>query len=253
MFRNLLSNRLIQAGLAFFVIVVGGSLLYSWHAQRTTENEFGKRPQAVSLIENKQATSTAPVDFQTEGVVNTPEENTDIETMVEETEALENQTFDLADTFLPDDMGSEEKIPADFPETPEGFPMTPLWDDDTFPNYQKGDMPGHEMIYRVLIKLWNQGDHNFINGIRDTSNGRVYPLYPDTIYVKSWKKHVVRSPPDKPRTIRVPRGIVGTHIRFFTPEELYFHGVEASYPEIKFVEKHTAGYDPETFLTDDEK
>ena len=194
MFRNLLSNRLIQAGLAFFVIVVGGILLYSWHAQRTTENEFGKRPQAVSLIENKQATSTAPVDFQTEGVVNTPEENTDIETMVEETEALEDETFDLADTILPDDMGSEEKVPADFPETPEGFPMTPLWDDDRFPNYQKGDMPGHEMIYRVLIKLWNQGDHNFITGIRDTSNGRVYPLYPDTIYVTSWKKHVVRSP-----------------------------------------------------------
>ncbi len=252
MFRNLLSSRLIQAGLAFFVIVVGGILLYSWHAQRTTENEFGKRPQAVSLIENKQATSTAPVDVQTEGVVNTPEENTDIETMVEETEALENETFDLADTFLPDDMGSEEKVPADFPETPEGFPMTPIWDDDMFPNYQKGDMHDHEMIYRVLIKLWNQGDHDFINGVLDFGNGRVYPLYPDTIYVK-WKKRVVRSPDNSPRTIRVPRTLVGTHDRNFTLEELYIKGVEASYPEINFVEEDTAGYDPETFLTDDEK
>lgn len=252
MFRNLLSSRLIQAGLAFFVIVVWGILLYSWHAQRTTENEFGKRPQAVSLIENKQATSTAPVDFQTEGVVNTPEENTDIETMVEETEALENETFDLADTFLPDDMGSEEKVHADFPMTPEGFPMTPVWDDDMFPNYQKGDMHDHEMIYRVLIKLWNQGDHDFINGFLDSDNGRVYPLYPDTLYV-SWKKRTVRSPDNPPRTIRVPSTLLGTHDRNFTLEEMHIIGLEASYPEIKFVEKHTAGYDPETFLTADEK
>ena len=143
MFRNLLSSRLIQAGLAFFVIVVGGSLLYSWHAQRTTENEFGKRPQAVSLIENKQATSTAPVDFQTEGVVNTPEENTDIETMVEETEALENETFDLADTFLPDDMGSEEKVPADFSRNPRGF------SDDTL----VGTMMGSRIIKKAICMI----------------------------------------------------------------------------------------------------
>jgi len=52
MFRDLFSSRLIQAGLAFFVVVVVGSLLYSWHARRTTESEFGKRPQAVSPIVN---------------------------------------------------------------------------------------------------------------------------------------------------------------------------------------------------------
>ena len=253
MFRDLLSSRLIQAGLAFFVIVVVGSLLYSWHAQRTTETAFGKRPQAVSSIENKQETSTVPIDFQTEGFVNTPEENTDIEAMGEETEALENETaiFDIADAFLPDDMGSEEKVPADFPETPEGFPMTPVWEDDSYPNYQKGDMPDHETIDRVLIKLWNQGDHDFINGVLDGDNSRVYPLYPDTLYV-TWKEEVVDSP-EGPRTIRYPGTFFGTHDPKFTPEELYFFGVEASYPEVNFVEKHTAGYDPETFLTDNEK
>ncbi len=39
MFNQLLSSRLIQAGFAFCVIVVGG-LLYSWHAQRMTEKEM---------------------------------------------------------------------------------------------------------------------------------------------------------------------------------------------------------------------
>lgn len=36
MFRGLLSSRLIQVGFVFFVVVVSGSLLYSWHVQRTT-------------------------------------------------------------------------------------------------------------------------------------------------------------------------------------------------------------------------
>ena len=71
MFRDLLSSRLIQAGLAFFVIVVVGSLLYSWHAQRTTETAFGKRPQAVSSIENKQEANTAPLTGQATSIEST--------------------------------------------------------------------------------------------------------------------------------------------------------------------------------------
>ena len=126
--------------------------------------------------------------------------------------------------------------------------MTPLWADDRFPNYQKGDMPEHETLYRVLIKLWNQGDHDFTNGYLDHNNGRVYPLYPDTLYV-TWKEEVVDTP-EGPRTLRVPGTFVGTHDRHFTPEELYFFGVEASSPEVNFVDKHTSGIDPETFLTD---
>ena len=48
MFGDLLSSRMIQAGLVFFVLVVGGSLLYSWHVHRTTDAEF-PRPDAVQV------------------------------------------------------------------------------------------------------------------------------------------------------------------------------------------------------------
>ena len=132
MFRDLLSSRLIQAGLAFFVLCVGGSLLHSWHVHRTTDAEFGKRPPAVSSIENKPETSTSAVDFQTEGVTNTPNETTDTQ-IPETTEALPNADLDLADAFLPDDFVSEEEAPAEevavspfgfgpYPEVPAGVP-----------------------------------------------------------------------------------------------------------------------------------
>ena len=73
MFRDLLSSRLIQAGLAFFVIVVGGGLLYRWHAHRTTEAEFGKRPQAVvSPLKNRDpSTNTAPSTGQAASIEST--------------------------------------------------------------------------------------------------------------------------------------------------------------------------------------
>ena len=48
MFGDLLSSRMIQAGLVFFVVVVGGSLLYSWHVHRTTEAELARHNRLVS-------------------------------------------------------------------------------------------------------------------------------------------------------------------------------------------------------------
>ena len=48
MFGDLLSRRMIQAGLVFFVLVVGSSLLYSWHVHRTTEAELARHNRLVS-------------------------------------------------------------------------------------------------------------------------------------------------------------------------------------------------------------
>ena len=117
MLRDLLSSRWFQGGFAFFVLCVGGSLLYSWHVHRTTEAEFGKTPLTVesplaveSRLKNKQETNPAPVDFQTEGVTNTPDENTDRhlsdETAAETTD--ETKPLDLTGAFLPDDIATPE-------------------------------------------------------------------------------------------------------------------------------------------------
>lgn len=92
MLRDLLSSRAIQVGFVFFLLVVGGSLLYSWHVHRTTEAEFGKRQLAVESLKNTPETNTAPVDIQTEGVTNTPEEHTDTP-MPDETELLDMSTL----------------------------------------------------------------------------------------------------------------------------------------------------------------
>ena len=203
MFRDLLSSRLIQAGLVFFVLVVGGSLLYSWHVHRTTEAEFGKRPPAVSSIENKQATSTAPVDIQTEGIVNTPAENTDRHLSdTTEAETIDETEFaEIADAFEPDDVGTEE-TPAEevavspfgfgpYPEVPEAYrekigPPSWEWPEEIQQRQTPTRRRRFELMGRVLIKLWNNGDREFTGAT--TGHGKIYPTYPKTAYVRYTQK-----------------------------------------------------------------
>ena len=68
MFGDLLSSRLIQAGIAFFVVVVGGSLLYSWHVHRATESDMARHDQLLRGRDKQNETRPA-------AAVNDPTEN----------------------------------------------------------------------------------------------------------------------------------------------------------------------------------
>ena len=255
MLRDLLSSRAIQVGFVFFVLVVGSSLLYSWHVQRTTEAEFGKRPLVVESLENKPETSTALVDFQTEGVTNTPDENTDTP-ISESIEALPNEDDDLADAFLPDDFVSEEEAPAEevpvspfgfgpYPEVPTGYPthLLPvwLWSEERQQRHTSSRLESFELMDRVLIKLWNQGDRDFDGVMRD-NHGKVYPLYKDIIYV-TWAE------------LKDENGkIIGTYARnqlsSHKTQRISFRDyMEGKIPSnIQFMDRETSGIDPYMFL-----
>ena len=246
MLRDLLSSRLIQGGLVFFLLVVGGSLLYSWHAHRATEvSDLGPTPQTVvSPLENTPATNTAPVDFQTEGVTNTPDETTDTQ-KPESTAALENDTDDIADAFLPDDFVSEEEAPAEnvpvspfgfgpFPEVPADYPndMIPTW------VYNRESMSrDHELMHRVLIKLWNQGDKSISGAFMNS--GLVYPLYPNTAYVEY--RNINMPDGTVRRIIKSANGPLGT-----TP--IVKNGFSVLPDGVKAIDRKDAGINPYNFL-----
>lgn len=65
-----------------------------------------------------------------------------------------------------------------YPEVPSDYFRTPVW---AYPDSEFS--PGHELIDRVLIKLWKQGIYCSGGSIED---GRVYPIRRGTVYVK-WK------------------------------------------------------------------
>ena len=61
-----------------------------------------------------------------------------------------------------------------YPEVPEDYPSKVTW------NYW--DSAQGELLVRVLVKLWTEGEQNFRGG--GTHKGKVYPWYYNTIYVK---------------------------------------------------------------------
>jgi len=61
-----------------------------------------------------------------------------------------------------------------FPEIPEDFPYR---ERKTWPMKSREG----ELLRRVLIKLWTEGEKNFIGG--STDKGKVYPHYFDTVYI----------------------------------------------------------------------
>ena len=72
-----------------------------------------------------------------------------------------------------------------YPEVPADYPWQPIWtlSDELRAHYSQAHPEGEraiELMQRVGIKLWQSGQK--FTGIA-YSNGRIYPNFPDTVYV----------------------------------------------------------------------
>ena len=196
MFRDMLSgSRAIQAGLVFFVLVVAGSSLYSWHVHRTTDAELAQSNALLQQHANKNEphTATDTTDTSTVDVdlVETALETDDVQmpdntgvSPIDET----SEMLDMADAFLPDDFVSEEEIVEDVPVSPFGFGAYPevpadFPEDVNWSDYEE-DLPIYELMTRVQIKLWKQGHRAM--GISE-ENGVMYPVIRGRVYIK-WSR-----------------------------------------------------------------
>ena len=239
MFGDLLSSRWFQGGLAFFMLCVGGSLLYSWHVHRTTENEFGKKPLAVESLKNKQATSTAPVDFQTEAVGNTPDENTDTQKSNEnEADTIDATEFaDIADAFLPDDDVSADALDPSkmsrfglgpYPEIPKEWNFVP--------NYWEFmvDSIETELLSRVTIKMKKEGTRSKYGSVGVSPTGQVIALERGSVLVEyeideNGEKRIWRTlahPDDLSQGIYTRESEIPSNLKIVTAEEIAFDAYE---------------------------
>ena len=207
MFRDIfLNSRALVVGLVFFVLVVGGSLLYSWHVHRMTDAELTETQRKVQPLKNDKGARTTANTSDTSTVnfehAETPLETDDSQisddtgvSPIDET----SEVLDMADAFLPDDFVSEEEIAEDVPVSPFGFGEypevpadyvagngLPIWYEHNFGN--RPDKATHErnveLIDRVLITLWKEGK-GVIGGFY--RYGKVYPFYSKTAYVKYYE------------------------------------------------------------------
>ncbi len=221
MLQYLLSSRLIQAGLVFFVLSVSGSLLYSWHVKRTTEKEFAQHQRFLRGLQNQNETRTAADTRDTSGVnfeqgqtpdaPNTSQPTDDTETVLPSDEMA--AFMDLADALLPDAFVLEEETPEAVPVSPFGFgpyPEVPTdYTGNVFWEYSEAELAHMkkmmeadamrirgiswteylkemELMSRVRIKLWKEGQR-FDGMISSDQTGLFYPGEPGVLYVE-WQE-----------------------------------------------------------------
>ena len=205
MIRDLLASRAIQLGLAFFVVVATGSLFYNWHVRRTIAAEL--TASNALLRENQNETRTVQDTVHASAVeseqVETPLEKDNTLAMSDDNAASiddKAESVVRTDTPLQDDFISEEEI-AEVSVSPFGFgpyPEVPaeytarhgktVWQyPGSLPQYNQANI---ELIHRVMIALWNEGDTRFISAT--LKDGKIYVNYPNTMYVR----YAVHKSPD---------------------------------------------------------
>lgn len=253
MLHDMLSSRAIQVGIAFFVLVVGGSLLYSWHVSETTKAELTERPLFQARVESLNDTRTALVDVAAPpgDVIPTPE-GTEVERSDPRDTAIDDSApFDEIETFFGDAFSAEAlpanaevPEPVDFKTTPAGYPLMPYWD---YPEDEQNDWSYEEKLMdHVLVKLWQEGTRDFLGGSIAHDTQRVRPHYRNTLYVQ-WEdvEH-----PDGSRVKIITRALGAGDVNWQQegPFDLPPPGVHL----IDIQSTEGKGIDPFTFLTSEE-
>ncbi len=70
-----------------------------------------------------------------------------------------------------------------YPEIPEDYPYDVAWDSLSMANIPHERQPTFELLSRVRVKLWKQGDRDVI-GLKLDTNQKVYLIYPRTVYLR---------------------------------------------------------------------
>ena len=238
MLRDLFSNKFIIGGLIFVVLVIAGTQLYSWHVRRIDETKLARTAREVQHLANDKEAHTeqdagVPTGTQPLRETQIPLETDNTQMVSEDTNALTTEDaddIDLSDAFLSDDVTIKDeeetvKVPVSpfgfgpYPEVPADYPSRPTWERDGYDTFSKDTQRELELLDRVLIELWKQGERGFRGG--STHDGKVYPHYKDTAYVRyattqSGQRYIARYKGDP--SIRLSReqlrtGNLPSHLR----------------------------------------
>ena len=202
MLYNMLSMRAIQVGLAFFLLLVAGSLLYSWHVQHTTAAELAETQRRQQRHhENQNAPRTAAAfetdTSSTETASHAPEtQNFRSDAADNDDPMLDDEILRLFEAFIGEDAitseAAETSVDAPFyglspygfgpfPEVPTDYPRSAeqVWGEARLLTM----LPEHELLSRVEIKLWNQGIRAK-GSVYNTDYELIFPVLDHVVYIQ---------------------------------------------------------------------
>ena len=264
-------QKLVIAGAALIAVLIvavgyfGGRWLHGSGSEMEVVTEYalpdGPIPTQVNPPVRASVTQDTATDLVSDsGSGNESSGDSELITDADSTsidEDLEAQLAALSDdefAELAEALEQPERESSKYPAVPEGFPETPVWLKDYF---DADSHAAHVTLYRVLIELWNRGDHDFTGGVSNQDTGRVYPIYPDVIYV-TWDSFVREGPDGESIEVRYISSRLGipTTVEpllnsdgdLFTEEEIMSGAYKTKFSGIRLVEYDSAGYDPASVL-----
>ncbi len=174
-------TRWILGGIVLLIIIAGGCYLWYQHSL-TDERKAALDAQKLlqqSEIEKSEKSKAAEQAADAPAESSTPTAEKPIpQTMGTVVEGTKTKTQQQSETSA----NTAADVSEDVPVSPFGFgPYPKLGDYPYKVIWSNKDSPRAELLTRVLIKLWNEGEKNFRGG--STHNGKVYPHYHDTVYV----------------------------------------------------------------------
>ena len=199
MFRDILSSRSLIIGLVFFAVILTCNLFYNRHVRRVTQEELARTQQIVQPHEHQNESDTTqdnqfPNDTGTQGHPGMHVETDDSQAMLERKDALRIDDMEGADSADPLAETFEVRVSpfgfGPYPEVPSDYIASlglPIWYEHGFDEIPATAIHERniELIDRVLVKLWKDGEDVDRGFYKD---GKVYPLYSKSAYVKHYHR-----------------------------------------------------------------
>lgn len=243
MLRNILSSKLVIAGLICCVLLIAGSLLYRRHVVGAIRKDEARTQQFLREFEAKIAAAEKP-DTDTAKQPATSVATLPMpETVHEAPKPLPTEKATLVATAAAPKATVPEKAIADIPVSPYGFGPYPELPDEISPTLLPAPSAKHELLLRVRIKFLSQGINAEGTVMKD---GLVYPIIKGTLYVK-WAETLS---PDGYRYIKNSTGHPDDGLRLRTiRSEKRGNLTEADVPpDITLISYEEGGINPYEFL-----
>lgn len=171
-------------GIGFLIIFAGLCYLFYQYTTTPYREDAALHHEKIRQYK-KQRTVTIGDPFASEQVTdsnvggigkNAKKPIKDTSSTIDKTESTKTQTNAAPHTTETGNTEDMSVSPFGFGTYPElgDYPYKVIW--------KNKDTPSAELLTRVLIKLWNEGERNFRGG--SISNGKVYPHYNDVVYYK---------------------------------------------------------------------
>lgn len=203
MLRDMLSSKLVRAGLIGCVLLVAGSLFYRWHGERNIRNDEAKTERFLQQLENRQTTNAQQPrqitdrDAEEQAAAPVAADN-GAATGSDTPERLPNAKAERGDTATVSELPASDKETAEeesvplplspfgfgaYPEIPEDFPEPDIF--KSLASMGDSEMrKALELQKRLIVEFWKQGISLENVGVTGDADGKVYLLYPDVVYVK---------------------------------------------------------------------